>query len=136
MNIELIILLCWAFLSLLKLIIAIIRLKRCRKVWLSLLLTYFIAQPFSWTILSIGNGGGFIITPIPDLIAIVLFFTGFVTYEYGDRSINACIPPSPISSIIVFVIVFFIARRFKSVAYHHWFRRKVNKVSTRLKQVR
>ena len=124
MNVELIIIFGWAVFSLITLIIAVIGIKRCKKVWLSLLLTYFIAQPLSWTILFIGNGGGFIITPIPDLIAIALFFTGFVTYEFGERSINACIPPSPVSSLIVFAIVFFIARRFKSVAYYHWFRKE------------
>ena len=70
MNVELIIIFGWAVFSLITLIIAVIGIKRCKKVRLSLLLTYFIAQPLSWTIMFIGNGGGFIITPVPDLIAI------------------------------------------------------------------
>ncbi|MDA7746788.1 hypothetical protein N8878_05595 [Psychromonas sp.] len=125
MNFEVMIIVCWVSLSLATLIFSVCRITRCKKIWLSLLLTYFIAQPFAWTILAIGNGGGSIIIPIPDLVGVILFFTGVVTYEFGDHSINACLPPSPLSTLVTFVIVFFIARRFKSVAYYHWFRKPV-----------
>lgn len=78
----------------------------------------FHCPAFFLEFLLIGNGGGSVIAPIPDLIGIGLFFSGVVTYEFGERSINACIPPGPVSSIVVFLIVYFIARRFKSVAYY------------------
>lgn len=125
MSFELMIIVGWVFFSLVTLVFAVFGLIRCKKVWLSVLLTYFIAQPFAWTILVIGNGGGSIVIPIPDLIAVILYFTGFLTYEFGEHSINACIPPSPVSTLIAFVIVFFIARRFEKVAYYHWFRKPI-----------
>lgn len=126
METEKIFFLYWLFFSLVTSIISLMTIARCKNVCGSLLLTYFIAQPFAWTMLTIGNGGGSIIVPIPDLIAITLFFTGFVTYEYGQHSINACLPPSPISTLFIFVIVFFIARRFKCIAYYQWFRKPEN----------
>lgn len=125
-NTEVLILICWSAFSVVTLTVSAILIGRCKNIWISLALTYFISQPFSWTMLAIANGGGAIITPVPDLVGIYLFFIGFVTYEFKERYINACLPPSPTSTVIVYLIVFFIARRFKSVAYHHWFRKNVD----------
>ncbi len=122
---EQLILICWSILSAVTLLIGVIGIGRCNSAWWSLLLTYFISQPFSWTILAIANGGGAVITLVPDSVGMFLFFVGFVTYEFDQRYINACLPPSPLSTIFVYVIVFFIARRFKSVAYYNWFRKKI-----------
>ena len=104
--------------------LGIVGIAKTKKIGLALIYTYFISQPFSWTMLIIANGGGSVILPVPDLVGIYLFLTGVVEYEFSERYINACLPPSPISSLVVFVIVFFIARCFKRVAYHNLFRRK------------
>jgi hypothetical protein len=123
MGSEMLLLGVWSLVSLVTLIIGITGIRRTRKPALALLFTYFIAQPFAWTLLVIANGGGSIILPIPDVIAIGLFFAGIVEYEVVEGSISICFPPSPLSTLIVFAIVFFIARRSTWVAYHHFFRK-------------
>jgi len=99
----------WFVCSLILLTAGVFLFVRTKRVWLAYVSIYFIAQPFSWTLLwGASMGGGFAL-PAPDIFAIIGLFAG--QFHSGRYSGAGSLPPPFIASAVVYAVVFLLLAR-------------------------